>query len=164
VKVANAAEHPMHQEQVVVNRDNVENLLKKRKVISVGTTSLRTLESIYWYGVKLSTDPESKFVIGQEDAYQLPPIDKTKALNQVLKKMSDEKVDQLVGETSIYLLPGYRFQIAEALITNFHQPGSTLILLIAAFVGRDWKTIYESALANNYRFLSYGDSSLLFRN
>lgn len=163
VKVQNASEHPMHEEQIIITRENVENLLKEKTVVAVGTTSLRTMESIYWYGVKLSTDPTSKFLINQNDAYLLEPIDKSKALNAVLKKMDDEKTDQLIGETSIYILPGYDFKTCDALITNFHQPGSTLMLLVAAFVGSDWRKIYGEALTKNYRFLSYGDSSLLFR-
>jgi len=163
VKVQNAVEHVMHEEQVIVIRENIENLLKGQLTVAVGTTSLRTLESIYWYGVKLAIDPTSKFSVHQEDAYQLKAIDKSKALNAVLKKMDDENIDQLIGKTSIYILPGYDFKMADALITNFHQPGSTLMLLVAAYVGHDWKNIYESALAANYRFLSYGDSSLLFR-
>ncbi len=163
VKVQNALDHVMHEEQVIVIRENLENLLKGRLTVAVGTTSLRTLESIYWYGVKLALDPTAKFSLRQEDAYQLKPIDKSKALNAVLKKMDDENIDQLIGKTSIYILPGYDFKMVDALITNFHQPGSTLMLLVAAFVGHDWKKIYDSALTGNYRFLSYGDSSLLFR-
>ena len=163
VKVQNASEHSMHEEQIIVTRQNIENLLKERAVVAVGTTSLRTMESVYWYGVKLSIDPASKFLITQKDAYQLKPIDKSEALSAVLKKMDDDKTDQLIGETSIYILPGYDFKTCDALVTNFHQPGSTLMLLVAAFVGNDWRKNYEEALLKNYRFLSYGDSSLLFR-
>jgi S-adenosylmethionine:tRNA ribosyltransferase-isomerase len=164
VKVQNALEHSMHEEQIIVTRQNIENLLNERTVVAVGTTSLRTMESVYWYGVKLSTDPSSKFLISQNDAYQLTPIDKSKALNAVLKKMDDENINQMIGETSIYILPGYDFKTCDALITNFHQPGSTLMLLVASFIGEDWRKIYKAALENDYRFLSYGDSSLLFRN
>lgn len=163
VKVQNALEHSMHGEQIIITRGNVENLLKERTIVAVGTTSLRTMESIYWYGVKLSTDLSSQFLIRQDDAYQLKPIGKSKALNAVLKKMDVENTDQLIGETSIYIFPGYDFKTCDALITNFHQPGSTLMLLVAAFVGNDWKKVYDDALAKDYRFLSYGDSSLLFR-
>jgi len=105
----------------------------------------------------------TKFLISQEDAYQLKPIDKLKALNAVLKKMDNEDTNQLIGETSIYILPGYDFKTCDALVTNFHQPGSTLMLLVAAFIGEDWKKVYNDALVKDYRFLSYGDSSLLFR-
>ncbi len=164
VKTQNALEHAMHEEQIVITRENVENLLKERAVVAVGTTSIRTMESVYWYGVKLSSDPLSRFLITQKDAYQLKPIDKSKALNAVLKKMNEENTDQLIGETSIYILPGYDFKTCDALITNFHQPGSTLMLLVAAWIGEDWRNIYSEALAKGYRFLSYGDSSILFRN
>lgn len=163
VKAENATEHTMHAEQVVVTRDNVQQLLSQKTKIAVGTTSLRTLESIYWYGVKLKGDPTSEFVIRQEDAYQLSPIHKTEALNAILNKMDREKSNQILGETSIYILPGYNFKLIDALITNFHQPGSTLMLLVAAFIGEDWKKVYTEALGREYRFLSYGDSSLLFK-
>jgi len=162
VKVQNASEHVMHEEQIIVNRKNVENLLKERTVVAVGTTSLRTMESIYWYGVKLAKDPRSKFSISQDDAYQLKPIKKSAALNAILNKMDSEKTNHLIGETSIYLMPGYNFKTCDALVTNFHQPGSTLMLLVAAFVGKDWKRVYTEALEKGYRFLSYGDSSLLY--
>ena len=164
VKVENATEHAMHSEQIVVTRSNIEKLLSEKRKVAVGTTSLRTMESIYWYGTKLMADPESQFVISQDDAYQLTPVDKTDALNAILQKMDREKKTQILGETSIYILPGYDFKLVDVLITNFHQPGSTLILLVAAFIGEDWRKIYEDALAGDYRFLSYGDSSLLFRS
>jgi S-adenosylmethionine:tRNA ribosyltransferase-isomerase len=162
VKVDNAMEHTMHAEQIIVTRPNVENLLTAgQKVIAVGTTSLRTLESLYWFGVKLIHHPTTDFIVTQHDAYQLKPVSKEEALHAVLKKMDEQKTDQLIGESSIYIVPGYSFKIIDGLITNFHQPGSTLILLVAALVGNDWKRIYETALAGDYRFLSYGDSSLL---
>lgn len=163
VKVENAMEHTMHAEQVLIDRKNIEHLLSNKPVISVGTTSLRTLESIYWYGVKLTDNPKAEFVIRQDDAYKLTPIDKKNSLNAIIRKMDHEKTNQLLGETSIYMLPGYDFKMAEALLTNFHQPSSTLILLVAAFVGEDWRKIYSEALTTGYRFLSYGDSSLLFK-
>ncbi|MBS1559881.1 MAG: S-adenosylmethionine:tRNA ribosyltransferase-isomerase [Bacteroidetes bacterium] len=163
VKVENATEHNMHSEQVVITRKNIEHLLSGKKIICVGTTSLRTLESIYWYGVKLIENARAEFVITQQDAYQLHPVEPSKALKAILHKMNEEKTDQLLGETSIYIYPGYTFHIVDALITNFHQPSSTLMLLVAALVGNDWKEIYQQALSNHYRFLSYGDSSLLFR-
>jgi S-adenosylmethionine:tRNA ribosyltransferase-isomerase len=164
VKVDNALEHNMHQEQMVVTRANVERMLSSNFSVAVGTTSVRTMESLYWFGVKLMGDPESTFHVSQHDAYLLTQnISKQQALNQVLDYMSLKGIDTLIGETSIYIVPGYNFRTVDALITNFHQPGSTLILLVAAFTGTDWRLIYESALANHFRFLSYGDSSLLFR-
>jgi S-adenosylmethionine:tRNA ribosyltransferase-isomerase len=162
IKVKNALEHTMHQEQVVVSRKNVENLLMAVNVVAVGTTSLRTMESVYWYGVKLIQDPKAIFKISQQDPYSQKDFpSKSSSLSAVLKYMDDNNTNSITGETSIYIVPGYTFRICQGLITNFHQPGSTLILLVAAFIGHDWKTIYEEALSKGYRFLSYGDSSLL---
>lgn len=163
VKAANAFEHTMHREQIVVNRKNIENLLTGKFIVAVGTTSMRTLESLYWYGNSLVEDANAPFIIHQNDPYRdnehRAGVDQ--ALNAVLDKMNRDATDTLIGETAIYILPGYSFRICKGLITNFHQPGSTLILLVAAFIGHDWKKVYETALANDYRFLSYGDSSLL---
>lgn len=163
VKVENAVEHVMHNEQVVVTRGNLDHLLSGRYIVPVGTTSMRTLESLYWYGVKLLKDPKAVFTISQHEAYaatdRRPSRDE--ALRAVIDYMDRNQLDLLTGETSIYIMPGYTFRICEALITNFHQPGSTLILLVAAFIGEDWRKVYKESLANGYRFLSYGDSSLL---
>lgn len=164
VKVANAAEHQMHAEQVIVSRANIETLLSANgPVVAVGTTSMRTLESLYWYGVKLIDNPDAPFVIAQSEPYQRPCIlTPENALEAVLQKMVRSGVDRITGSTSIYIMPGYQFRVCRGLITNFHQPASTLLLLIAAFVGEDWRAIYQAALDADYRFLSYGDSSLLF--
>jgi S-adenosylmethionine:tRNA ribosyltransferase-isomerase len=163
IKSANPEEHTMHEEQIIVNRKNVQNLLSPdRFVVAVGTTSMRTLESLYWFGVKLLQDPSAEFVITQDDPYTaVSPPASIEALSAVLDYMKRKDLEQVVGETSIFIRPGYSFRVCHGLITNFHQPASTLILLVAAFVGEDWKRIYDEALANNYRFLSYGDSSLL---
>lgn len=162
IKAQNAFEHTMHKEQLVVSRQNVEALLKSTFVTAVGTTSLRTLESLYWFGVKLWKNPQATFEITQEEIYipqRLPsPLE---SLRAILIYMDQHKKETLIGETSIFIVPGYVFKICHALITNFHQPRSTLILLIASFIGDDWKKVYEEALMNDYRFLSYGDSSLL---
>lgn len=164
VKVENATEHIMHGEQVVITKENLEAMLSAKTIVAVGTTSLRTLESLYWFGVKLMESPNSEFNISQHDAYALPSHHtKETALTQVLQKINELGTNSLTGETAIYIMPGYTFRMADALITNFHQPGSTLMLLVAAFVGPNWKKIYQEALENGYRFLSYGDSSLLFR-
>lgn len=164
VKVENAIEHPMHCEQIIVTRHIIKALLDANTTIAVGTTSLRTMESIYWYGVKLCNNPNEPFNISQFDPYQLPStITRSQSLETILNKMESKKLEAITGETSIMIMPGYGFKMADALITNFHQPGSTLMLLVAAFVGADWKNIYDAALKNDYRFLSYGDSSLLFR-
>lgn len=162
VKVENALDHPMHSEQVIVTVQNIKEMQLARGTVAVGTTSMRTLESLYWYGAKLMKDPQATFNITQEDPYQLPEVSKTKALETILQKMEKENLEKICGETAIMIIPGYEFKICNALITNFHQPGSTLMLLVAAFTGPEWKNIYAEALQNNYRFLSYGDSSLLF--
>lgn len=163
IKTENPDEHVMHEEQIIITRANLENLLiPGRLVTAVGTTSMRTLESLYWFGAKLLSDPDSVFNISQHDPYTLPnPPVKEAALKAVAGYMDKNQTDNLIGETSIFIKPGYSFRISNALITNFHQPGSTLMLLVAAFVGEDWRTIYDEALKNDYRFLSYGDSSLL---
>ncbi len=165
VKVENAADHTMHKEQIIITKNNIEALLSAKSIMAVGTTSLRTLESLYWYGVKLMQRKDLSFQIFQEDPYRLPThYTKQQALERVLQVMEANDADHLTGETSIFIMPGYSLKLVDGLITNFHQPGSTLILLVAAFVGPDWRKIYQQALEKNYRFLSYGDSSLLFRN
>ncbi len=164
VKAENAADHTMHHEQMVITKENVESLLNATVKVAVGTTALRTLESLYWYGVKLKSDPEAPFRITQYDPNQLAQtIAFQDSIQEVLKLFTRLKTDKISGETAIYIMPGYNFKVVDALITNFHQPASTLILLIAAFVGSDWRAIYDSALKMDYRFLSYGDSSFLFR-
>jgi S-adenosylmethionine:tRNA ribosyltransferase-isomerase len=162
IKVKNAVDHEMHQEQLVFTRRNIETLIAAKTIVAVGTTSLRTLESIYWYGVKLIQDPSAKFDINQQYVYtQDHPPKAEDALEAVRCHMQSKNIETITGETAIYIVPGYRFRLCRGLITNFHQPSSTLILLVAAFIGNDWKKVYEEALANDYRFLSYGDSSLL---
>ncbi len=163
VKNENAIEHPMHREQVVVDRSVIEKLLAPgRRVVAVGTTAMRTLESIYWYGAKLCKDPKATFSISSFEPYEdLDPPSLSQSLKAILEMIDRNRLTRIVGETAIYIVPGYQFRVCNALITNFHQPGSTLLLLIAAFIGKDWKTVYQEALAKDYRFLSYGDSSLL---
>jgi S-adenosylmethionine:tRNA ribosyltransferase-isomerase len=159
VKTQNALDHIMHEEQIVVTHEFIEQLLSGRKIVAVGTTSLRVLESIYWYGCKLEADKNATFNIDQSDPYgKVREIDVIKSLKNVLAQPSP-----IGGQTSIYIHPGYQFHLCDALITNFHQPGSTLMLLVAAFIGADWKKVYQDAIQNDYRFLSYGDSSLLLR-
>lgn len=165
VKEKNAALHAMHDEQVTVSRENIRNLLAAdKRVVAVGTTSMRTLESLYWFGVKLLHDPNAEFVLQQKDpCFEVSDQPSAaEAFAAVAQTMDERDIQTLQGKTSIYILPGYEFRVCEGLITNFHQPGSTLLLLIAAFIGEDWKKVYNEALANDYRFLSYGDSSLLF--
>jgi S-adenosylmethionine:tRNA ribosyltransferase-isomerase len=165
IKHDNITEHPMHSEQMIFTRSNVENLLKAQgNIIAVGTTSMRSLESLYWFGVKLLLGTNDEFNIEKLAPYrkyqELPA--KNKSLKAILQWMIANELEQVVGTTEIFIFPGYDFKLCNGLITNFHQPGSTLILLIAAFTHGNWKEIYEQALTNEYRFLSYGDSSLLW--
>ncbi|MEP0986607.1 S-adenosylmethionine:tRNA ribosyltransferase-isomerase [Ekhidna sp.] len=162
IKSENISEHPMHNEQIWITQENIQNILNHDKAIAVGTTSMRTLESLYWYGVKL-LNGETDFFIKKNDPYAFGPVDKKEALTAVLERMNHLNTHTLGGHTEIFIYPGYEFQICDGLVTNYHLPGSTLILLVSAFIGSDWRGIYQSALENNYRFLSYGDSSLLLR-
>jgi S-adenosylmethionine:tRNA ribosyltransferase-isomerase len=166
VTAANAVDHEMHVEQVAVSLSNVEALTMGRPVIAVGTTSMRTLESLYWFGVRLRSQPNAEFHIGQYEPYrhdgQLPDLPTSARLVQ--DYMNRNGLLELHGNTQIYIVPGYRFRACDGLITNFHQPQSTLLLLVSAFVGEEgWRDIYRTALEHGYRFLSYGDSSLLWR-
>jgi S-adenosylmethionine:tRNA ribosyltransferase-isomerase len=167
VKTEDALAHAMHSEQVVVRRGTVEALLSGRTVVAVGTTSMRTLESLFWFGALLLQNPDAPFVVRQTLAMDMPPDqvpDKQSSLEAVLRYFDRTGQLEVYGSTQIYIVPGYQFQICEGLITNFHQPGSTLMLLVAAFTGGDaWRDIYRAALEGDYRFLSYGDSSLLWR-
>lgn len=156
--------HPMHTEQIVLSRENVQAVYEGQKIIAIGTTSMRSLESLYWFGVRLYLEGHEQFMIEkltpyQYDEAQLPS--KEEAMKAILNFMDKKGLSTISGETAIFIFPGYKFRVCDGLITNFHQPGSTLILLVAAFVGKDWRKIYDTALNNNYRFLSYGDSSLL---
>ncbi len=160
IKEKNIANHPMHNEKIWVSKENISHILSSEKLIVVGTTAMRTIESLYWYGVKILGN-DSEFFISKEDPYQLQPVSKEQSLNAVLDHMTKNGLDRIGGQTEIFIYPGYTFRLCKGLVTNYHLPGSTLILLVAAFVGKDWRKIYGEALSNNYRFLSYGDSSLL---
>ena len=165
IKEEDVLQHPMHAEQLVVTQDNLDGLLAaKGPIIAVGTTSMRTLESLYWYGVMLQENPDAAFRVAKLAPYQpasnpLPTL--AQSVTNILTYMRAHGIEQLIGETEIFIVPGYRFQVCQGLITNFHLPKSTLILLIAALVGDDWQKVYAHALRQGYRFLSYGDSSLL---
>ena len=158
VKTDNALEHKMHEEQIVVTKETLQKIaLHKGPIIPVGTTSMRSLESLFWYGQMLRTNPDSAFNVPSHLPYQweqgiLPREDTFSLLAQ--------KGD-MVGQTEIYLYPGYSMKVCNGIITNFHQPKSTLLLLIASLIGENWREVYKQALKNQYRFLSYGDSSLL---
>lgn len=168
VSVSNAMEHQMHAEKVIVNTTLLETLLEKHgAVFCVGTTSLRSLESIYWLGVKMQVhkfSPDSPDIT-QWDYQTLPQdISFKAALQSILKYLYQSEKKYIEFQTSIMITPGYTIRSIKGLITNFHQPKSTLLLLIAALIGEAWKDIYKYALENNFRFLSYGDSSLLFNH
>jgi S-adenosylmethionine:tRNA ribosyltransferase-isomerase len=168
IKSDNILSHLMHSEHFFVTADTIETLLKYLdSIVAVGTTSVRTLESLYWMGVKLLSNPEiepHELFLDQWEAYSLPDsIPSSQSLEALLLWMHKHKVKTIHAPTRILIIPGYIFQMMNGLITNFHLPGSTLLLLISAWVGTDWKKIYNYALNNNFRFLSYGDGSLLFR-
>lgn len=164
VKSSLVSEHPMHREPVVVKKDFLEMLAcSGKKVIAVGTTSVRTLESLYYAGVSCIEDGEPHDVdqwapYTREYSYSL-----RESLMAIVEWLDRNGLDELKVGTRIIIVPGFKFRVVDMMVTNFHQPQSTLLLLISAFVGGDWKTIYDYALSHDFRFLSYGDSSLLFR-
>lgn len=170
VKSETMSAHEMHREQIDVAREVIDDLIsfQTRGITAVGTTALRTLESIYWFGRQLVLQPgqfRSHLFVSQWEPYEEgPEVPAMVALRAVQDWMREYNHASLTGFTQVLIAPGYKFRMVNALITNFHQPESTLLLLVAAFVGDDFRKIYAHALANNYRFLSYGDSSLLFRN
>lgn len=164
VKAETIADHDMHREAFSIRLTTLESILESTHITAVGTTTLRTLETIYWLGVKLVTKKLNDWHLAQWEAYELDQtISVSESLRAITNKMREEGLDQLNCTTSLLIAPGYRIKIPSALITNFHQPQSTLLLLVAAFIGDDWKKVYQHALQNDYRFLSYGDSSYLTR-
>ncbi len=169
VKAAIMEKHEMHAEFIAVSKPLIENLVTSLEgnIIAVGTTSLRTIESLYWLGVKIVIDPAilpSALFLTQWEAYELSKhnIPAKDALTALLNWLNQNNTDRLLTKTQIIIAPGYTMKIAKALITNFHQPQSTLLLLVSALIGDQWRNIYDHALKNDYRFLSYGDGSLLW--
>jgi S-adenosylmethionine:tRNA ribosyltransferase-isomerase len=169
VKSAVIGHHVMHSEQILVEKEFIELLLNSlpSDIAAVGTTSLRTLESLYWLGIRIHsglTEPDQTIMVKQWDAYELEPLlTPAEALQTILNHLDKQNVTTLFARTQLLIVPGYKWKFVNALVTNFHQPKSTLILLVSAFIGEAWRTIYKHALENDYRFLSYGDGSLLFR-
>lgn len=159
--------HEMHTEFISVRRSSIERIQKNLgKIIAVGTTSVRTLESLYYIGVKLTSHPDAtseELVVNQWMPYEAENnrIPVAEALQHILDYLDLHQADKLVTATQIIIAPGYEFKVVRGIITNFHQPKSTLLLLISAFVKGNWRTIYDYALSHDFRFLSYGDSSLL---
>ncbi len=169
VKSATMQGHQMHAEWMEVSRQVIEELLKgDRKIIAVGTTSLRTIETLYWMGLKSLLAPQSDLKdleISQWDVYSLNAGAHSKAacLSALLSWMEKKNLQKLVCSTQILIAPPYSLKIADGLVTNFHQPQSTLLLLVASILGHKWKDVYRYALDHDFRFLSYGDSSLLLK-
>ena len=179
VKVADANQHTMHTEIIAVPRETIETIIANLgHIVAVGTTSMRTLESLYFLGAQLYTlhhthpstsSLEERSGVSTLSVSQFEPYEKEHtlstrdALQAIIDHLEQTHQDILHAETQIMIKPGYAFRIVDQLITNFHQPKSTLLLLVSAFVGGDWHTIYDYALAHNFRFLSYGDSSILTR-
>ena len=179
VTVENIADHEMHAEEIHVTVDCIKEILaaieEKKIIVAVGTTSLRTIETLYGWGVQLLKSPsltlpegkgtasEKKFFLAQWWIYNNNDLDVFDALNALLKYASENNLQSIRGKTQMIIAPEFKFKVADAIITNFHQPGSTLMMLVAAFIGDDWKAVYDYALENDFRFLSYGDGSLLFK-
>ncbi len=170
VNTDNVAEHIMHYEKIVIEKQTILNIIENlaNNIIAVGTTSTRTLESLYWFGVKLEVDKDkcTTFDISQWDAYAdayNKDITTKKALENIIIYMTDNNLTNLNGQTQLMIVPGYKFRVINGMFTNFHQPKSTLLLLIAAFLGEQWKEAYDYALKHGFRFLSYGDSCLFLK-
>lgn len=165
VSTETIGEHLMHKEQIVITRETIEAILNcnNKKIIAVGTTVARTLESLFIIGAKLYLNLPDPFNVQQWEIYEneeLRKVDATTSLKMIYNYLIDNNLHFLTASTALMITPGYEHKIAKGLITNFHQPQSTLLLLIASYLGDKWKEIYQHALTHNYRFLSYGDSNL----
>ena len=170
VKSETMADHLMHREFLEVSLSAIELMIENvsNPITAVGTTSMRTIESLYWLGVKAFLNPKiskEELIVNQWDPYTLNKHDVSvkDALQSLKSYLLLNQLNSIYTQTSLLIVPGYQFKMIDVLITNFHQPQSTLILLVAAFIGEDWQKVYQYALENDYRFLSYGDGSLLFR-
>jgi S-adenosylmethionine:tRNA ribosyltransferase-isomerase len=168
VSTSNIGEHEMHTEKILLQKSCIENLIRytNKNIIAVGTTTVRTLESLYWFACKLVIEENPIFNIKQWDPYlDKYQLDKTseELLSIVLNYMENKGIEVLQGKTQLMIVPSYQFKLINILITNFHQPKSTLLLLVSAFIGDDWKKAYQFAFENDFRFLSYGDSCLFKR-
>lgn len=164
VKTELANDHPMHGEWVHIPKSTIETILNNpdKPITAIGTTSLRTLETVYWCGVKLLSGLKDHTILGQWEVYHLPQdVPLNAALENVVTWMQQNGDEQFTAFTRLMIVPGYQLRVANALVTNFHQPQSTLLLLVAAVAGKNWKAIYEYALEHDFRFLSYGDGCLI---
>lgn len=170
VKTKSVKDHEMHSEQIIVEKTFLERLLNTSggNIVAVGTTSLRTLESLYWLGLKISENkfhPQNEVAVDQWDPYTSDDrLSLQESIVAIINYLNKNNSDHIITRTRLMIVPGYKWKVVKILTTNFHQPKSTLIMLVAAFVGGEWRKIYDHALSNEYRFLSYGDGSLLFRN
>ncbi|MEO6289692.1 MAG: S-adenosylmethionine:tRNA ribosyltransferase-isomerase [Ginsengibacter sp.] len=173
VKSASMGGHEMHAEWMEVSTDFIKLILKNltNAIICVGTTSVRTIESLFWMGIKTMLNPDQstdELALKQWEVYDKSFIENTsspeKALTSLLQFLQKKKTKKLLIQTQIIIAPGYQFKLTKGLVTNFHQPKSTLLLLVAAMAGKDWKRIYNYALENEFRFLSYGDGCLIFNS
>ena len=169
VSTESVADHEMHTEKIYIQKETIENILNSinHTVTVVGTTTMRTIESLYWHGVKLLKGKTGGEIdIQQWDPYQSElntRVSVKESLENVLNYMKVHKLEVISGQTQLMILPGYKVQIADILITNFHMPQSTLLLLVSAFIGEGWKDAYQFALDKDFRFLSYGDSCLFYK-
>lgn len=166
VKSEEIAGHDMHTEYISVRKETIEKLIKHDAcAIAVGTTCVRTLESLYYIGARLSENPnatEEELHVDQWEPYDTSPqLTPVEALQNIIDYLDRNGINTYHGSTQIIIAPGYIYKIVKMLVTNFHQPQSTLLLLVSAFVNGDWRKIYDYALSHDFRFLSYGDSSLL---
>jgi S-adenosylmethionine:tRNA ribosyltransferase-isomerase len=165
VKSDTMSAHDMHAEFFEADQDLIHSLIMEQNVTAVGTTSARTLESLYWLGVKLMKNPsiqQHHLFLDQWEAYELPQnITRNDAMESLLTWMQVNRLEIMITKTKLLIAPGYSFRVINLLITNFHQPQSTLLLLVAAAAGYDWRKIYDYALSNDFRFLSYGDGCLI---
>lgn len=169
VSAEQISDHEMHSEHIIVSLNSLENikanLQKNKTIIPVGTTSMRSLESLFWMALRLEKGDES-MQVDQWDPYKMEiadGFDTIKALDNLINYLKDNERESLSGETRLMIAPGYDFKFANGLITNFHQPKSTLLLLVSALIGEKWKLAYNYAMENNFRFLSYGDSCLFLK-
>ena len=166
VKADKLVDHDMHQERIVITRNTIQQLADQQdKIVCVGTTSLRSLESLYWLAVKIhETKNLNELFVSQEDAYKLAgDWNWNEACNYLLHVLDKTGKDKVDFHSALFIMPGYKWKAINGLITNFHQPKSTLLALVSAWIGPDWLKVYDYALKNDFRFLSYGDSSILLR-
>ena len=163
IRDKNIVDHKMHSESISISKQNILSIEKSKNIIAVGTTSLRTLESIYYLAVKISNGDSIDFIEQYPYQNEEKYFNREEVCKIILEFMKNNNIEKINFKSSLFIIPGYEFKLCDQLITNFHYPKSTLILLIAAFIGEDWRKVYNFALDNNYRFLSYGDSSLLYK-